>query len=1173
MRVKRLLTLITLLVPAWLYGQAPVASFNAPVSACLNETLRFQNTSTSATEYVWDFCHDDLRATPTGTLLTTLTSGTYHSIRFVFDAGEWMGFVTDLGGSRLLRLDFGSSLNNTPVINNLGNQPGFGSPGSIELIQHGGTWYGFVLNLFGNSIVRLTFGNGIKQLPTLSENLGNVDGALSTPSGLRLVFDGAKFWATVVNLSSNTVRVFDFGNTPTNTPTLAATVGPSGFNDIYGIAIARDGSNWFGLVGSFSVSKTYLLNFGSALTNTPSVTEINGIPQGADLEFGKEADEFHAIARSRTDGLYRIDFGTSLPGSPVVTRLGPLGVLTSEARNVALVRDAPNWKAFSLEISTNRLVRTDFVGNCSANVSSNSSSAQNPTGLFYKNPGTYSIELTAKNASGLMSTTSQSITISNQTSSGATIQKSNEQCTGVTIALSATSAATLTSLTWDFGDGNLGSGATINHAYSNDGQYTISLEAIEQNGCRNSATATVSIFDAPVANFSLPVVAGTVCTLQGYAFSNTSLVDGSAPVSWTWQVDGASVASTQNLVQSFATVNTYNISLQAAIPGCSNSITKGFSVAASGPQVGFTFTGQCLGSPTQFTNTTVGAVTNYSWSFGDGQTSSQTSPANQYISPATFNVQLQATNAAGCTNSFSQNVAIADTPLPDFFIDLPPFSCSGTPTQFNDATPLPNGSNLVSWQWDFGDGGAAASQQNPQHTYALPGDYTVTLTVETNFGCIGTSQSSVTIAATPTADFAVGPACLNQGTLFESLSMTNVQSWQWSIGNTVYAVPQPIHTFTQTGNFQATLLVVGANNCEALVTKNIVIKPVPLLDFSTSVACAGQSLTFTDQTTGTDAPQNWAWNFDGITGTGSPVTTTFTSAGAKPVTMQVTTQAGCQYSLNKNVIVAPAPVSAFTASSTQGPPPLSVQFTNTSQNATSYAWNFGLNNAASTLANPQFTFTTVGDYLVELTATNGVGCSDTQSQSIAVLIPAYNLTLERITVLQRLVDDAKQVVVRIHNDSNVPVTNASVWINGSSGLRVKTTLNFELQPQVSDDFLLPIDVLSDEDYLCVTIDLDLDTNAGDNQQCETLLNGPAIVAPYPNPAQGQIYFDVILDQAGTAQLRLANAQGQPVFNQIFTTLSSGLNRVEVNLENQRPGLYLAMWEVSGRVYKFPFLLR
>jgi PKD repeat protein len=1173
MRVKGLLIFITSLVPAWLYGQAPVASFNAPPTGCLNETLSFQNTSTSATEYVWDFCHDDLRATPTGTLLTTLTSGTYHSIRFVFDAGEWMGFVTDLGGSRLLRLDFGSSLGNTPIINNLGNQSGFSSPGDIEFVQHSGTWYGFVLNLFGNSMIRLTFGNGIKQPPTLSENLGNVDAALSTPSGLQLVSDGAKFWAIIVNLSSNTVRVFDFGNTPTNTPTLAATVASGGFNDIYGIALARDGSNWFGLVGSFSVSKTYLLNFGSALTNSPTITEINGIPQGADLDLVKEADEFHAIARSRTDGLYRIDFGTSLPGSPVVTRLGPLGVLTSEARNIALVRDAPNWKAFSLEISTNRLVRTDFVGNCAANVSSNSSSAQNPTGLFYKNPGTYSIELTAKNGVGLMSTVSQSITIFNQTSSGAIIQKSNEQCTGASIVFSASSSGTLTNLNWNFGDGNIGSGATINHDYSNDGQYIISLEAIEQNGCRNSATTTVSIFDAPVANFNLPMVAGNVCTLQGYTFTNTSIVDAAAPVVWTWQVDGTPVAASQNLIQSFASINNYNITLQASIPGCSNSITKGFSVAASGPQVGFTFTGQCLGSPTQFTNTTVGSVTSYSWSFGDGQTSTQTSPLHQFLSTASFGVTLQAANAAGCMNYFSQQVAVADTPQPDFFIDLPPFSCSGTPTQFNDATPLPNGSNIISWQWHFGDGAATASVQNPTHTYLLPGNYTVTLAVETNLGCVAFEQHDVTIATTPTADFTTGPTCLNQGTAFEVESSTGIQSWQWSIGNSTYTVPAPIHTFTLSGDYPVTLQVVGTNNCESLVTKTISIKPVPLVDFSSSAACAAQPITFTDQTTGVDAPQTWVWNFDGTNKNGSPSIHTFISAGAKPVTLQVTTQSGCQYALSKNIIVAPAPVAAFTTSSTQGPPPLLVQFTNTSQNAVSYAWHFGLSSANSTLTNPQFNFATIGDYLVELTATNGVGCSDTKTQIISVLIPSYDLALESMTVLQNLGTPAKQIVVRVQNNSNVPVSRAPAWVTGSSGLRVKTELDIQLAAQTSAEFLLPIEVFSNETFLCVALDVTGDMTAGDNQQCETLGAKPEVAAPYPNPADSQIMFDVIMPQAGRGQLQVANMQGKTVFSQSFGALADGLNQVEIDLSLHSPGLYLAVWEVSGRVFRFPFLLR
>ena len=1175
MRLLGLLFYFILIQGIVCLGQLPTAAFHSPSAVCMNESLVLQNNSAAATHYVWDFCHEDLKSIPSVSLQTTLPSTGgffYHSIRFVFDNGEWIGFATDLSGIKLYRLDFGTSLTNTPTVTNLGTLSGLGTPGAIEFVQHSGTWYAFVLNLFGNSLVRITFGNGIKQIPTLSEDLGNVGGVLNTPSGLRLILSGSQYLAIVVNLSSNTLRIFDFGNSPANTPTHANTVGPTGFNDIYGIAITKQGSNWFALVSSFSVSKTYLVSFGTSVINAPTITEINGIPQASDLEFAYEGENIYAMARSRNDGLYRIDFGTSLPGPPIVTRLGTLGLLTNESRNIALVRDAPNWTGYSIESATGKLHRMDFIGNCSANVNVNNSAQPVPVGVFYKTPGTYIIELTAKNTQGLISSVASQVTVSNQNASGISINKSNEQCTGNAINFGTTSSGTMVSYGWNYGDSNTSNGAVVNHAFVSPGTYTISLEAIETNGCKNSATEVVTIFDAPVANFDLPVLNGIVCTSQGYSFTNTTTVDVAAPVIWSWQVDGNPVASAKDLIHSFPTVNTYNVTLQSSIPGCSNSTTKSFQVAETGPQVGFTLSGQCLGDETQFTNTTGGTVADYLWNFGDGQTSTQTSPSHKFLNQASFSVILQATNAAGCTNSITKNVQIADTPQPDFYIDLPPFSCSGTPTQFHDATPAPTDGNVTSWKWTFGVGGATSTQQSPLHTYHQSGTYPVKLEVETNFGCVGTAEQDIFIAETPAADFSFDPACLNQGTQFQSLSMVGVQSWQWTIGNTAYSFSNPTHTFTQPGSYSAMLVVVGQNACEALATKTIDVKAAPQLDFTNSVPCSEQIIAFTDQSTGNDLPQTWNWIIDGGARTGSPTNYTFETAGAKSVQMNVITAGGCQYSITKNLIVAPSPTASFILSNKQGPPPLQVLFTNTSQNATAYAWDFGLSNATSILVSPSFTFNTLGDYLVELTASNSLGCSDTFTETVHVVVPSYNLTLETISVQQSPASSSKSIVASITNNSNLSVLETDVWLTGSSGLRIKANIEINLAAHATGEFTLPLEVFTPEEYLCVELSPINDTNSSDNQRCENLFNTPALISPYPNPTRGPLWFDVVLNEGQTGTLSITDVLGQRVFSQAFSEMKEGLNRIAIDLSGNHAGLYLAVWEVAGHKREFTFLV-
>ncbi len=72
-------------------------------------------------------------------------------------------------------------------------------------------------------------------------------------------------------------------------------------------------------------------------------------------------------------------------------------------------------------------------------------------------------------------------------------------------------------------------------------------------------------------------------------------------------------------------------------------------------------------------------------------------------------------------------------------------SCSDLDCDFTDASTDGDGS-VVSWSWDFGDG-TTSTAQNPSHSYAAGGTYTVGLTVTDNGGGTDTASGTVTVTA------------------------------------------------------------------------------------------------------------------------------------------------------------------------------------------------------------------------------------------------------------------------------------------------------------------------------------------------------------------------------------------------------------------------------------------
>lgn len=115
---------------------------------------------------------------------------------------------------------------------------------------------------------------------------------------------------------------------------------------------------------------------------------------------------------------------------------------------------------------------------------------------------------------------------------------------------------------------------------------------------------------------------------------------------------------------------------------------------------------------------------------------------------------------------------------------------------------------------------------------------------------------------------------------------------------------------------------------------------------------------------------SYAWDFGDNTGTSTEVNPAYTYANAGTYSVQLTASNNGESSVitkevTVNVAVA-TPIAGFTFSTTN----LAATFTNTSTNATSYAWDFGDSTGTSTEANPSYTYTQEGTYSVKLTASN-----------------------------------------------------------------------------------------------------------------------------------------------------------------------------------------------------------
>jgi gliding motility-associated-like protein len=265
-------------------------------------------------------------------------------------------------------------------------------------------------------------------------------------------------------------------------------------------------------------------------------------------------------------------------------------------------------------------------------------------------------------------------------------------------------------------------------------------------------------------------------------------------------------------------------------------------------------------------------------------------------------------------------VTVAPTPTASFTGAAS--TCLGSPTPFVDKSTT-GGGTISSWQWDFGDGQTNTSQ-NPLHTYAAAGNYTVNLTVTNSNGCTAAAMPlSVHISSLPVALFSYStPDCVTSAvTLTDKSTFAEgtITTWAWDYGDgaadskTTNATFQ--HIYTATGNYTVQLVVTTNTGCVAQAMQTIVISPLPVVDFITPDVClADASAMFTDGTTITDGSNSqftYLWNFGDAKATAAnPNTSTaknpshkYSKADIYQVSLTVTSNNGCVVNKTKSFTV------------------------------------------------------------------------------------------------------------------------------------------------------------------------------------------------------------------------------------------------------------------------------
>ncbi len=411
----------------------------------------------------------------------------------------------------------------------------------------------------------------------------------------------------------------------------------------------------------------------------------------------------------------------------------------------------------------------------------------------------------------------------------------------VNICIGATAIATVSGgmgsvFNWyTSGSAFVGSGSSI--ALTSPGNYYV--EEIDLNGCRAKDYMQVNAFPQPIVGVypSGPGNCDNTNTFNPYIQLSTFAGTGYT-YSWSASGGGTIVGSSTSNPITIATPGTYTVVVTEPVNGCtkSQSISIGCASGGGGGGGGGCTDPACtctVGTPTatpvgpycdNYTLTASGTTCpNINWSFGDGTYGSGSPVNHSYNSPGIYTVYYSAGDA-GCCPNLSSTITITVPAVADFTRVV---TCN-TVCFFDASASLPS-DTIVAYSWNFGDGNNS-SLENPCHTYATPGTYSVTLEVTTQSGCKATITKLVT-ALGPQVSASVQPTACNQPVNFNgSVISGNVVNWSWNFGNSQGSNAQNAqHTYSvlTTTTYNITLVATDGNGCTDTATAAITVHPAP----------------------------------------------------------------------------------------------------------------------------------------------------------------------------------------------------------------------------------------------------------------------------------------------------------------------------------------------------------
>ncbi|WP_316796960.1 PKD domain-containing protein [Pedobacter agri] len=315
--------------------------------------------------------------------------------------------------------------------------------------------------------------------------------------------------------------------------------------------------------------------------------------------------------------------------------------------------------------------------------------------------------------------------------------------------------------------------------------------------------------------------------------------------------------------KTYTQIGEYHLEVVAHIPANANNCTTGdvttnyvfniYDLPVTAFDAKLT---SCANTEVQFTDksdskTPDFSITNWLWDFKDGKTSTEQNPKHTFLKEGKYKVLLTVKSGTGC---YSEPVEkeIEIYPLPISAFKAPAETCTNTEFTIQDLSTISNEvstNTIKSWAWNFGDGTAISTDQNPKHKYTATGKYTISLTTTSANDCTSEVKKwEINVTELPKADFTMPDICLRDAVANFTNTAVNVDgtadglSYMWDFGDKYLSTADLAkntsnakdgsHTYTVADTYDVALTITNVNGCTDVIKQKFTVNgSVPKANF------------------------------------------------------------------------------------------------------------------------------------------------------------------------------------------------------------------------------------------------------------------------------------------------------------------------------------------------------